>query len=110
MEGDEYVTNKLNQAFFKKLQEFGGDRGKRENEVTKTRTPEPPSRSKSVKERRRSSVITIDEASHMKTTKPQRRNSSIQDERSIHDAYHTVLNEYKRVSQIFFWKSVKIFI
>ena len=100
MEDDEYVTSKLNEAFFKKLQEFGGDRGKRENEVSKARTPDPPSRSKSVRERRRSSVMTLDETSHMKTTKPQRRNSSIQDERSVHDAYHTVLNEYKRVSEI----------
>ena len=104
MEDDEYLTNKLNQAFFKKLQEFGGDRGKRENEISKTRTPEPPIRSKSVKERRRSSVITINEVSHVKTSKLQRRNSSIQDERSIHDAYHTVLNEYKRVSKTFMEK------
>ena len=93
MDDEGYVLKRLNAAFFHKLQTFGVERGKEKDEKGG-----PPNRSKSVKERRRSSVIGLDEDERIKITKP-RRSSSILDERSIHDAYHTLLNEYNRVSK-----------
>ena len=104
MDDEEYVTKKLNEAFFSKLQTYGAERGKaQEDDAPPTR--EAVNRSKSVRERRRSSVANLGEGAPIKitkqVTKPKRRNSSIQDERSIHDAYHTILNEFKRVSIIF---------
>ena len=104
-EREDYVAKKLNEAFFEKLQAYGGDRGKEKQEDIKPEkrdTSETPSRSKSVRSRRRSSVVTLDEPTQVKITKPKRRNSTIQDERSIHDAYHTILNEFKRVRNIYF--------
>ena len=99
MDDEEYVTKKLNEAFFSKLQTYGAERGKaQEDDAPPTR--EAANRSKSVRERRRSSVANLGEGAPIKITKPKRRNSSIQDERSIHDAYHTILNEFKRVSSI----------
>ena len=97
MDDEKYVLEKLNASFFHKLQTFGGERGKEKEENT---TQGPLNRSKSVKARRRSSVIGLDESEKIKITKPKRRNSSIQDERSIHDAYHTLLNEYNRVGYV----------
>ena len=98
MDDEEYVTKKLNQVFFKKIQIYGGERVKEKPEPFLS-SPNPPSRSKSVRERRRrSSLAVTDEESDDQITKPRRRNSSIQDERAIHDAYHALLNEYKRVS------------
>ena len=96
LDDDEYVTKKLNEVFFKKLKTFGGGRNKDQPE-TFLATPNHPSRSKSLKERRRSSVIEMDKNTTIQITKPKRRNSGIQDERSIHDAYHALLNEYNRV-------------
>ena len=109
MDDEEFVLKKLNEAFFEKLQTYGGDRGKEKpDDIQPPRTPrretsEAPNRSKSVRQRRRSSLMSDDITQVQITkpvTKPKRRNSSIQDERSIHDAYHTILNEFKRVGII----------
>ena len=89
------MPRRLNEAFFQKLQEFGGERGKEKANDSKPAAPDPLSRSKSVKGRRRSSEVDSDDVRRI--TNPKRRNSSIQDERSIHDAYHAILNEYNRV-------------
>ena len=88
------MPRRLNEAFFQKLQEFGGERGKEKSNESQ-QVPDPLSRSKSVKGRRRSSEVDSDDVRRI--TNPKRRNSSIQDERSIHDAYHAILNEYNRV-------------
>ena len=95
IEDDEHVPRRLNEAFFQKLQEFGGERGKEKSNESQPAAPDPLSRSKSVKGRRRSSEVDSDDVRRI--TNPKRRNSSIQDERSIHDAYHAILNEYNRV-------------
>ena len=95
IEDDEHVPRRLNEAFFQKLQEFGGDRGKEKSNESHAAAPDQLSRSKSVKGRRRSSEVDSDDVRRI--TNPKRRNSSIQDERSIHDAYHAILNEYNRV-------------
>ena len=89
------MPRRLNEAFFQKLQEFGGERGKEKSNESQPAAPDPLSRSKSVKGRRRSSEVDSDDVRRI--TNPKRRNSSIQDERSIHDAYHAILNEYNRV-------------
>ena len=120
MNDEDYVLKKLNEAFFEKLQTHGGDRGKEKPDdllppsrgpSEAPRTPNPPNRSKSVRERRRSSLANLDEVKITKpvVTKPKRRNSSIQDERSIHDAYHTILNEFKRVSNIFLVVIIEVY-
>ena len=98
IEDDEHVPRRLNEAFFQKLQEFGGERGKEKSNESQPTAPDPLSRSKSVKGRRRSSEVDSDDVRRI--TNPKRRNSSIQDERSIHDAYHAILNEYNRVGNI----------
>ena len=97
MDDDEYVTKKLNEVFFKKLQTVGGQREKDQPEKFAS-SSKPPSRSTSMKERRRSSANEMDNKTLNKITNAKRRNSSVQDERSIHDAYHALLNEYNRVS------------
>ena len=89
------MPRRLNEAFFQKLQEFGGERGKEKSNESQPAAPDLLSRSKSVKGRRRSSEVDSDDVRRI--TNPKRRNSSIQDERSIHDAYHAILNEYNRV-------------
>ena len=89
------MPRRLNEAFFQKLKELGGERGKEKSNESQPAAPDPLSRSKSVKGRRRSSEVDSDDVRRI--TNPKRRNSSIQDERSIHDAYHAILNEYNRV-------------
>ena len=92
---NDYVTQKLNHAFFKKLQSVGGSRGKEE------KRNDSPNRSKSVQRRRRSSVANLDQNTNVKITKPERRNSIMEDERAIHDAYHTLLGEFQKVRNTF---------
>ena len=94
----------MNEALFKKLQEFGGSHS---NDVSGNSTPNPQQHSKSVRRRRRSSVAIIDEKPNIKTTTSTpvrspsvRRNSVVQDQRSVHDAYHSLLAEYERVCYI----------
>ena len=93
-----YVKKKLNEALFKKLQELGGKRGSAEKEVSGNLASNPQQQSKSLRQRRRSSVVALDETSTIKINNTKRRNSVIQEERSVHDAYHCLLNEYERVS------------
>ena len=101
---EEYVRKKLNESLFKKLQEFGGSHS---NDVSGNSTPNPQRQSNSVRRRRRSSVAIIDETPNIKTTTNTpvrstsvRRNSVMQDQRSVHDAYHSLLAEYERVCYI----------
>ena len=95
------VKKKLNEALFKKLQELGGKRGSVEKEVSGNLASNPQQQSKSLRQRRRSSVVALDETSTIKINNTKRRNSVIQDERSVHDAYHCLLNEYERVSNFY---------
>ena len=93
-----YVNKKLNEALFKKLQELGRNRGREEKEMSGSLASNSQQHSKSLRQRRRSSVVALDETSNIKINNTKRRNSVIQEERSVHDAYHCLLNEYERVS------------
>ena len=94
----------MNEALFKKLQEFGRIPS---SDVSGNSTPNPQRQSNSVRRRRRSSVAIVDEIPNLKTTTNTpvrstsvRRNSVMQDQRSVHDAYHSLLAEYERVCYI----------
>ena len=83
---------------FKNLQELGGNRGSVENEIPGSLASNPHHHSKSLRQRRKSSLVALDEPSSIKINNTKRRNSVVQQERSVHDAYHCLLNEYERVS------------
>lgn len=88
------MTKKLNEAFFQKTHNI---EDQREKEKLENAPVAPNTR------RRRSSVIEGKDLAKLqkKITNPKgRRTSLVDDERSIHDAYHFLLKEFHRVRSI----------